>query len=164
MPSIFILRILVLLLRGSKLSRFLKGAYNFILVDPEKVSIAAQCLRWSVPRVRTAHGRAQVDIGVEKIQIERFAKNCDGSPEETLRCKHVSLPSARYESDGPQPRILNASPTGVFYPRSAFVEFKLGWCALAFPLVVERGNAAFDEDDDGLRCVMTASASRDHWR
>jgi len=79
-----------------------------------------------------------------------------------LRCKHVSLPSARYESDGPQPRILNSSPTGVFYPRSAFVELKPGWCALAFPLVVERGNAALD--DDGLRCVMKARASRGHWR
>jgi hypothetical protein len=137
-------------------SRFLEGAYNFILVDPEEGSIAAQCLRWSVPRVHIAHGRVQVNVRVEKIQIERFAKNCDGSPEETLRCKHFSLPSARYESDGPQARILNATPTSVFYPRSAFVELKPGWCALAFPLVVERGNAAFDEDDDGLRCVMTA--------
>jgi hypothetical protein len=86
-------------------SRFLEGAYNFILVSPEEGSIAAQCLRWSVPRVRMAHGRVQVNVGVEKEQIERFAKNCHESPEETLRCKHVSLPSARYESDGPHPRI-----------------------------------------------------------
>jgi hypothetical protein len=111
-----------------------------------------------------AHGRVQVDVGVEKEQIERFADYCDESPEETLLCKHVSLPSTRYESDGPQPLILNFSPTGVFYRRSALVELKPGCCSLAFPLVVERGNAAFGRDDDGLRCVMTARASRDHWR